>query len=62
MIKNFFEDEDGMGTVELVLIIAALVTIAIIFRNAIIGFVKGNLGKVFDSAGDAAEVGESVTK
>lgn len=58
MIKNFLKDEEGMGTVELVLIIAALVTIAIIFRNAIQGFVKNQLGKVFDSA----EKGSAVTE
>ncbi len=60
MIRNFLRDEEGMGTVELVLIIAALVTIAIIFRNAITGFVKTQLGNVFDSAGDAAKIGETV--
>lgn len=31
--KSFFEDEEGMGTVEIVLIIAALVSMALILRT-----------------------------
>lgn len=56
MLKNFFMDEEGMGTVELVLIIAALVSIAIIFRNAIIGFVRNQLSSVFEGAEKGAAV------
>lgn len=52
MIKNFFLDEEGMGTVEMVLIIAALVTIAIIFRKAIIDFVQNSLGSIFEGASE----------
>lgn len=62
MIRNFLMDEDGMGTVELVLIIAALVTIAIIFRNQITDFVKTQLENIFGAAGDASEIGETVQK
>lgn len=56
MLKKFFMDEDGMGTVELVLIIAALVSIAIIFRKYIIDFVQKTLGDIFNSAEDNAGV------
>lgn len=59
MIKNFFLDEEGMGTVEMVLIIAALVSIAIIFRKAIIGFVQNSLGSIFEGAEDNIGVTES---
>lgn len=57
MIRQFFKDEEGMGTVELVLIIAALVTIAIIFRDQIIGFVQSNLESIFGDASKKAKVG-----
>ncbi len=49
-----------MGTVELVLIIAALVSIAIIFRNQIIKFVRGQLGAVFEAGTEGSNVTESV--
>ena len=63
MIKNFLRDEEGMGTVELVLIIAALVSIAIIFRNQIIGFVRHTLTDVFGKAERGAAVtDESIVK
>lgn len=60
MIKNYLRDEDGMGTVELVLIIAALVTVAIIFRNAITDFVRNQLGSVFDAGTSGSTVTETV--
>ena len=38
-LKRFFREEDGMETIEVVVIIAVLVTIALVFRNSITGFV-----------------------
>jgi len=49
-LKAFFREEDGMGTVEIVLIIAALVAVALIFRKAIIGFVGNATKSVFGGA------------
>ncbi len=46
--KNFLKEEDGLGTVEIVIIVAILVGIALIFRTAIIGFVKTILGQIFN--------------
>ncbi len=48
-LRDFWNEEDGMGTVEMVLIIAALVAIALLFRKAIIGFINEAVGKVFGS-------------
>lgn len=50
MLKNYLMDEEGMGTVELVLIIAALVSIAIIFRKYVIDFVQKQLGNIFNNS------------
>jgi Flp pilus assembly pilin Flp len=47
LIKNFLKEEDGLGTVEIVIIIAVLVGIALIFRDAIINFVTGIMRSVF---------------
>ena len=47
MFKNFFKDEEGMGTVELVLIIAALVMVALLFKNTIMTFVSDQMKGIF---------------
>ncbi|WP_028545917.1 Flp1 family type IVb pilin [Paenibacillus taiwanensis] len=38
--KSLLQDEEGLGMVELVVIIAIIVVIAIIFRNEITNFIK----------------------
>ena len=48
LIRGFIKEEDGMSTVEIVIIIAVLVGLAILFRNYIEDFVKYLLGMVFD--------------
>ena len=40
MLRRFWKEEDGFGTVELVILIGILVAVALIFREAIIKFVK----------------------
>lgn len=52
LIRRFMREEDGMGTVELVIIVAVLVGIALIFREAIFGFVDEIVTKIFDSNND----------
>lgn len=47
--KSFLKKEDGLGTVEIVVIIAVLVGIALIFRDAIIDFVRSIIESIFDS-------------
>ena len=47
MLKKFLRDEEGMGTVELVLIIAALVVVALLFRNTIMDFVNDQMKGIF---------------
>ncbi|WP_010248075.1 Flp1 family type IVb pilin [Acetivibrio cellulolyticus] len=49
LFKNFLKEEDGMSTVEIVIIIAVLVGLAILFRGYIVSFVKDILEKVFQS-------------
>lgn len=44
MLKRFLKEEEGMGTVEIVMIIAALVAVALIFREAIVEFVTNMIG------------------
>lgn len=47
LLKKFYYEEDGMGTVEIVMIIAALMCIALLFRDKIFTFAQGIMDKVF---------------
>lgn len=47
IIKEFWKDESGLGTVEIVVILAVLVSIALIFRTQVIGFVRNSLNEIF---------------
>ncbi len=46
-IISFSKNEDGLGTVEIVIIIAVLVGIALIFRDALINFATEIMKSVF---------------
>jgi len=46
-LKNFIKEDDGLGTVEIVIIIAVLVGIALIFRDAIINFATKIMRSIF---------------
>ena len=45
--KSMWHDEEGMGTVEIVIIIAVLVGLALIFRDAILEFATGVMEALF---------------
>ncbi|OPH47239.1 hypothetical protein BC351_12105 [Paenibacillus ferrarius] len=42
--KHFWEDEEGLGTLEILLIVAVLVAIAIIFRKWIVSWFQKLIG------------------
>jgi Flp pilus assembly pilin Flp len=46
-IKRFVTEEDGMGTVEVIIIIAVLVGVALLFRKQLIDFVNGIINNLF---------------
>ena len=48
-IKNFFTEEDGMGVIEIVIIIAVLVGLALLFRTQISKFAGSLMKKVFNT-------------
>ncbi len=39
--KNFWKDEEGLGTLEMILIIAVLIAVVLVFRTEIVNVVKG---------------------
>lgn len=52
----FWEEEEGLGTVEMVLLLAALVSIAIVLRLGLFGFMKDNMNNIFNEADKDAGV------
>lgn len=44
-IRKLYKDEDGLGTLEMILIIAILIAVAIIFKDQIKKIVEGLLKK-----------------
>lgn len=48
MLRRFWQEEEGMGTVEIVIIIGILVAVALIFRKALLGFVNQLMSKFFN--------------
>ncbi len=47
LIMSFIKEEDGLGTVEIVVIIAILIGIALLFKKQIFTFVKSLLDSIF---------------
>lgn len=47
LLNRFWKEEEGFGTVELVILIGVLVAVALIARDALIGFVKDLIAKIF---------------
>lgn len=45
-LKNFLREEDGMGTVEIILIIVVLVGLVIIFKEQITKIVESIFSKI----------------
>lgn len=50
LLKRFYKEEEGMGTVEMVMIIAALMCIALLFREQIFKFAGDIMKTVFDTS------------
>lgn len=49
--KPFLQDEDGIGTIELVLILVVLIGLVVIFRDSITDLLHTLFGKINGQAG-----------
>ena len=49
-VKDFFREEDGMGTVEVILIIVVLIGLVIIFKAQLTNLVKNIFDKITSQA------------
>ncbi len=58
LLKKFWQEEDGITTVEILLILAVLVIIAVLFRNTIISWVESILANLLP---DQSSITISVT-
>ena len=46
--RNFLLEDDGIGTLEVVIIIAVLLAVALIFRQQLIDFANNLIARVFN--------------
>lgn len=49
-LKRFFEEEDGIGTVEIILILVVLIGLVIIFKSQITSLVNTIFSKITNDA------------
>lgn len=59
LLKKFWQEEEGITTVEILLILAVLVIIAVLFRNTIIQWVESILDTLLPKAEDTTNNTES---
>lgn len=52
LLMKLWTEEEGLGTLELLLIVAVLVGVAILFGNTIVDWVKDILGNIDPSPAD----------
>lgn len=45
-VRNFLKDEDGMGVVEIILIIVVLISLVVLFKTQLTSVVKTILNKI----------------
>lgn len=48
--RDFWRDEEGLGTLEIILIIAVVIILALLFKDWIIELVERLMGKADDQA------------
>lgn len=46
LLKSFFKEEEGLATLEIVLIVVVLIGLALLFKDTITNFVKNILSKI----------------
>ena len=51
-IRKFWQEEEGLGTLEIVLIIAVVIILALLFKDWIIGLLQKLMGDADDKANE----------
>ena len=52
LMKSFWQEDDGLGTVEMVLLLAVLVGVALLFSGTVKEWVKNNLSNALPDSVD----------
>lgn len=55
-VKDFWHDEEGMGTLEILIIVVVLVGLALMFKTKIVGWVRDMLDSVDSESGNMTAV------
>jgi Flp pilus assembly pilin Flp len=55
-LRSFIMEEDGMGTVEIVLIVVVLVGLVVAFKSGMDGIIGDVIDKVKNDAGGVADI------
>lgn len=50
MIRNFIEDESGVGVVELILIVVVLIGLVVIFRDQLTGLMNSIFERIINDS------------
>ncbi|WP_219838694.1 Flp1 family type IVb pilin [Paenibacillus sp. R14(2021)] len=51
-VRKFWSNEEGLGTLEVVLIIAVVIILALLFKDWIIGLIQGLMSSADDKANE----------
>lgn len=52
MLKEFWKDEDGIGVVEIILILVILVALVLLFKDKITSIIDSAFSSIDDDSGD----------
>lgn len=52
MLREFWENEDAIGVVEIILILVILIALVLIFKNKITAIVNDALNSIDEDSGD----------
>ncbi len=55
MLKDFWNNEDGIGVVEIILILVILIALVLIFKDKISGIVDDAMQSIDDNSGEIIE-------
>lgn len=61
-VKRFIYEEDGLSTVEIVVIVAILVGLALVFRRQIFSLIDQIFDRIFKDAGETTNRQDITTK
>jgi Flp pilus assembly pilin Flp len=60
LLKGFLKEEEGLGVIEIVILIAVLVALALAFRGHIVGFFNRIIKQAFPDGDDVGDLGREI--